>query len=214
MKAFHNPNAYTHTHTLTRTHTSICHPLSTSTRTPVAKRQLQLSHNRSLPLLLEVSHLDIRAELLLLQYVNGVSVGYKSGHKHTHTQNTFICGVSPILAVHKEQKSHASTIIALIHHSAHWGRPSLCIQRFLPKTYRSMSVWGALHRLDSSLTSSSAQRKQIGRKCTMFVISWHVAYFTPHPCHSLIWSIDAAGRHTVQRIATALLRGERASTCI
>ena len=47
----------------------------------------------------------------------------------------------------------------------------------LPKMYCPLSARGALHRLDSSLTSSSAQRKQIGGKCTMFVISWHVAYF-------------------------------------
>lgn len=91
------------------------------------------------------------------------------------------CGVSSILAVRMEQKSHASTLIAPIHHNARWGRPALFNQHSLPKTYCSLSLWGALHRLDSSLTSSSAQRKQIGWKCTVFVISWHVAYFPPRP---------------------------------
>lgn len=63
-----------------------------------------------------------------------------------------------------------------------------------PKTYGSLSVWGALHRLESSLTSSSALRKQIGWKCSVFVTGWRVACFFPEPsCHSQIWGIDASG---------------------
>lgn len=78
-----------------------------------------------------------------------------------------------------KQKSHASSVIALIYHNAQNRKTNLmhtalCATDLL----QDVSMRATSYRWDSSLTSSSAQRKQIGWKCTMFVISWHVAYFS------------------------------------
>lgn len=101
--------------------------------------------------------IDLCLEQTPFKCTYGVRVAGKDGNTHTHT-HMHVFRVCPILLLRTEQKLHASTIIALIHHNAEKAKLTCTTVPGRRPITLCQRDW-ALMRLHSSQTSLSEAKK-------------------------------------------------------